>query len=133
MWKRIYVDPVIQKTSEFQNDEIKEFSAGLAELVEFTKTDEFRRENQRAIEKASLDPNDNETYVVESIRPLLQGDMEGAMNGEYWNETNCSDPLEMHPKCIGDVSMLKGFKDEPKWWLLDTIESALLERIYSIY
>lgn len=133
MWNKIYVDPITQKTSEFHNDEIKEFSAQLAELVKLSKTDEFRKENQRAVEKASLDPNDNETYVVESIRPLLQGDMKGAMNGEYWNESNCSDPLEMHPKCIGDVSMLKGFTDDPTWVVLDTIEKALLERIYSIY
>lgn len=110
-------------------EEYKKFQNDVDKLIKYVSTEEFKKQNDSKLDHVLLDPNDNPTYIVESIQPLLQGDMEGAINGEYWNSYNQDDPIWMHPKCVGDTSSFKGFKDMPEWQRLDAIEKDLLEKL----
>ena len=98
-------------------------------ILERLKSPELKKLNDERVDHALLDPNDNPTYILESIQPLLQGDIEGSIRGDYWNDYNQDDPIWMHPKCVGDTSQFKGFKDMPEWQRLDAIEKDLLEKL----
>ena len=59
-----------------------------------------------------LDPEDNPTFIVDDIHSIISGgNIEGEINGEYWNDNNQDEPLESKPRCIGRTDMMIGFND----------------------
>lgn len=131
-FKSIFVDPVVKERKKITDEDKKSFVSSLEQICKHVESKEFQEKHDATLNHLILDPNLNETYVVESIQTLLQGDIEGSVNGEYWNDYNQDEPLEAHPKCVGDTSKFSGIEDHPVWMMLDVIERRLLEKLAQI-
>lgn len=125
----IFVDPLMIQY-EYTDADKEAYRVALTQFKkEMSSTESLRKHNER-LEYLLLDPADNPTYVVDAIRSkLIGGDIEGVINGEYWNEYNQDDPMEMHPKCVGDISGIKGFNDTEEGKMYAREEQLILKKI----
>lgn len=106
----IFVKPLLTNYTYTAKD-LEQHRVALCEAKAYLTSKEYIKQQNARLDYLLLDPADNPTYAADAIRNSLVGDVEGAYNGEYWNDYNQDDPIEMHPKCIGDTSGFKGFAD----------------------
>lgn len=106
----IFVNPIKKERRE-TNAEDERIVAGMIDsMVTYADSPEGSKELANQVyylDHPEMDP----AYYQKIVDEYCFGDVSGEMNEEYWNSHNINDPLEAHPKCIGDTSQFKGFDD----------------------
>lgn len=128
---KIFVDPIKRKKREATVEDERLVEAIISDMVSYAESPEGSRELKNQI--IYLDhPEKDPDYYSKIVRSQICGDIIGEMNGEYWNEYNTEEPLEAHPKCMGDTSLLIGFEDTEEGKEFKQLEEELVQEVQKL-
>lgn len=106
----IFVNPIKKERRETNAEDERIVAGMINSMVTYADSPEGSKELANQVyylDHPEMDP----AYYQKIVDEYCFGDVSGEMNEEYWNVYNINDPLEAHPKCMGDVSVLRGFDD----------------------
>ena len=107
---KIFVSPIERQKRKIDENDERIVNEMIQSMIDYAESPEGSKELSDQIlylEHPEMDPN----FYQKIVDEYCFGNTDGEMNEEYWNDYNQDDPLEAHPKCIGDTSQFKGFDD----------------------
>lgn len=128
---KIFVDPIKRKKRDLTVEDDKLVEAMIGDMVSYAESPEGSMELKNRVVYLEH-PEEDPDYYSKIVRSQICGDIIGEMNGEYWNEYNTEEPLEAHPKCIGDTSLLIGFDDTEEGKEFNRLEEELVNEVHKL-